>query len=166
VVAVPEGHRVEELELAVAEAHAGDAEPMRFWTEFVSELRLDDPEQPQPKPTLQGYITLTLPAPGGSVWLNVYRNMRLNEVGVTLSFTRNTAGEYTVRNHRRLERGQASAWRWRSDNRRGRKAEDQGLPARRPTGSAGGPQEGFRLAGRACEHLRQRTPAPRAIGLS
>jgi hypothetical protein len=97
VVAVPDGHRVEELEPAVVEAHAADAEPMRFWTEFVSELRLDDPEQPRPRPGLQGYITLTLPAPGGSVWLNVYRNMRLNEVGVTLSFTRNTAGEYAVR---------------------------------------------------------------------
>lgn len=41
----------------------------RFWTKFLSELVLHDPEQLIPKPPRQGYVKFYLPVPGGSVWL-------------------------------------------------------------------------------------------------
>lgn len=35
----------------------------RFWKEFIDNyLKLDDPEQPKPKPARLGYISLSLPA--------------------------------------------------------------------------------------------------------
>lgn len=100
VVHVPDGLSVQESENTIA---ASDADPersllqdeqQRFWTEFLSDFRLDDPDQPIPKPARQGYLAFTLPAPGGSSWLTVYRDMRHNEVGVFLSSSRNSAGEY------------------------------------------------------------------------
>jgi hypothetical protein len=97
VVAVPDGHRVEDVEAADTEVDADrnalGAAQVQFWSEFLAGLKLDDPEQPRPRPARQGYITVMLPAPGGSSWLNVFRDMRLNEVGVVLSSTRNSVGE-------------------------------------------------------------------------
>jgi hypothetical protein len=49
------------------------------------------------RPPRQGYITFTLPAPGGTSWLTVYRNMAKNEVGLFLSSSRDSPGEYARR---------------------------------------------------------------------
>ena len=68
----------------------------RFWAEFLDVLKLDDPEQQIPKPARQGYLAFMLPAPGGSSWLMVYRNMGRGEVGVFLSSSRNSAGDYAM----------------------------------------------------------------------
>jgi hypothetical protein len=68
-----------------------------FWREFLHILKLDDPEQQMPKPARQGYIVFTLPAPGGSSWLTVYRDIRRDEVGVFLSSSRGSAGEFAMR---------------------------------------------------------------------
>jgi hypothetical protein len=102
VVALPEGYMIDEPRDSSAEAEIdpersalSDAQ-QRFWTEFLANIKLDDPEQPMPKPARQGYITLSLPAPNGSSWLTVYRDMRQNEVGVFLSSSRNSAGEYAM----------------------------------------------------------------------
>jgi hypothetical protein len=65
----------------------------RFWAEFLSGLKLDDPEQAIPRPARQGYITFSLPAPGGSSWLTVYRNIPRSELGVYLSSTRDSVGD-------------------------------------------------------------------------
>ncbi|SAL07826.1 hypothetical protein AWB81_08326 [Caballeronia arationis] len=99
VVAVPEG-------LALEDGHDNDGdesidkdrlaltdEQQKFWKAFLDVLKLDDPEQPIPKPARQGYLGFMLPAPSGSSWLTVYRDLRQNEVGVFLSSHRNTAGE-------------------------------------------------------------------------
>lgn len=104
VIALPDGHIVQdEATTAAAEAEVdpetaalGDAR-QAFWTEFLNRLRLDDPEQQVGRAPRQGYITFTLPAPGGVCWLTVYRNMAKNEVGLFLSSQRDSAGEYARR---------------------------------------------------------------------
>lgn len=64
-----------------------------FWSEFLGGLELDDPEQMLPSPSLGGHIVFKLGAPGGSSWITVYRDVRYNAVGVTLSSNVNSPGE-------------------------------------------------------------------------
>lgn len=68
-----------------------------FWTEFLQGLQLDDPEQPVARAAKQGYVTFPLPVPSGNCWLTVYRDVRHSEVGLFLSFSRDTLGEEAVR---------------------------------------------------------------------
>jgi hypothetical protein len=104
VVSVPEGHHVVEGEHtgpnvateADPDQDAMNSERLKFWTEFLQHLRIDDPEQPMPKPGRQGYITLPLPAPNGSSWLTVYREKAKHSLGVFLSSNRNSAGEFAM----------------------------------------------------------------------
>jgi hypothetical protein len=102
VIETPRGYSVGE---AQENTSTGEIDPDRraladeqqhFWQEFMQGLRLADPEQPIPKPARQGYLAFSLPAPGGSSWLTAYRDLHRNEVGVFLSSTRNTAGEYAM----------------------------------------------------------------------
>lgn len=65
----------------------------KFWAEFLSELHLDDPEQPVPKPSKQGYLAFMLPAPSGSSWITVWRELATGEVGLTLGWARGYLGE-------------------------------------------------------------------------
>lgn len=102
VVAVPDGFTVEAPQGAVGELDI-DADRValsdtqqKFWASFLPKLQLDDPEQAIPRPPRQGYFTLSLPSPGGSAWLTVYRDARLNEVGVFLSSLRAGPGEYAM----------------------------------------------------------------------
>ncbi|HZZ61611.1 MAG TPA: hypothetical protein VFE63_10595 [Roseiarcus sp.] len=46
------------------------------------------------RPARAGYVVFMLPAPSGSSWLTVYRNMKRGEVGVYLSSHGDTAGDY------------------------------------------------------------------------
>jgi hypothetical protein len=103
VVAIPDGFAVVDpdqgAELEGATAHTADPnrartgdEALQFWEEFLTYLVLDDPEQPRPKPSRQGYIFLTMPAPSGSCWITLFRNLNLGQVGLTLSSNRDTAG--------------------------------------------------------------------------
>lgn len=99
VVAVPDGHAVEAERDAELTAEVdpqtvalGD-ERQAFWEGYLKHLRLDDREQPIPKAPRMGYMALTLPAPGGTSWLTVYRDVRNSEVGVFLSSHRDTPGE-------------------------------------------------------------------------
>ena len=102
VVATPEGYSlvdVQDMQASVdsdPDRSALSNEQQGFWKEFLAQLKLDDPEQPIPKPARQGYLAFTLPAPGGSSWLTVYRDLHRNEVGVFLSSSRNSAGEYAM----------------------------------------------------------------------
>jgi hypothetical protein len=103
VVAVPEGFVVDEQAQVAREREAdpetvalGDAR-QEFWTQFLKHLRLDDTEQAVPRAPRQGHIEFTLPAPGGTSWLTVYRDMKNNEVGVFLSGNRDSAGEHAIR---------------------------------------------------------------------
>lgn len=103
VVALPDGYGLRADEdagsdtpQADAEAIAFSAERQAFWREFLDGLHLSDPDQPIPPPYKLGYITFILPAPGGSAWLTVYRMVRSNEMGVSLSSDRSSVGERAV----------------------------------------------------------------------
>ena len=101
VVAVPDGYAVDEAEdpMGVAEIDPertalGD-QSQRFWTEFLDNyLKLDDPEQPKPKPARLGYISFPLPA--RTSWLTVYRGLNPARVGIFLSCRQNTPGAYAM----------------------------------------------------------------------
>jgi hypothetical protein len=104
VLALPEGYGLENAN----SGDAGDAEAdpdraaltdaqQKFWGEFLKVLKLDDPEQPVPKPARQGFLGFSMPAPQGSSWLTVYRDLQKKEVGVFLSAHRNTPGDYAMR---------------------------------------------------------------------
>jgi hypothetical protein len=103
VVAAPDGYIVLDADVedptSVAEidperAALGD-QSQRFWAEFLNNyLKLDDPEQPIPKPARLGYISFPLPAP--TSWLTVYRSLSPSRVGVFLSWWRDTAGAYAI----------------------------------------------------------------------
>ena len=102
VVQVPDGHALQESPDTIMEAES-DPEHLalldarqRFWSEFLADLKLDDPEQSKPRPSRQGFLAFSLPAPSGSSWLTVFRAMRRDEVGVMLSSSRNSAGEFAM----------------------------------------------------------------------
>lgn len=78
------------------ERTSGEIDRLRFWSKVLVGLQLDDPEQVIPKPGNNGYVSFMLPAPRGSSWLTVYREVRTNETGVFLSSSRASAGEYAM----------------------------------------------------------------------
>lgn len=101
VVAVPVGHALEEPDEALSddrERSALSTEQQRFWAEFLNGLKLDDPEQSIPKPAKLGYLSFMLPAPQGSCWLTVWRDVSRGQVGITLSWSRGYAGEAAALN--------------------------------------------------------------------
>lgn len=107
VVAMPDGFVVEESEVAndgndaarveTPERKAGrerrNAIRKAFWTDFLDGFALDDPAQDFPPASLGGHIVFKFGAPGGSSWLTVYRDMRGNKVGLSLSGNANSIGE-------------------------------------------------------------------------
>jgi hypothetical protein len=98
VVQVPEGMQLNEPDAEGEEALDDlTRDRLAFWREFVAGLDLDDPEQPTPKPGRQGYVSFMLPAPLGSCWITVFRNLNEGRVGLFLSYTRGTIGERAVR---------------------------------------------------------------------
>jgi hypothetical protein len=103
VVAAPDGMRVLDgaSETEAVESEPEDLERKLFWTEFISGLSLDDPEQRMANATNTGAIYFPLPAPGGTAWLTVFRMVARWEVGLFLSYTRGSDGEQIV--HRILE---------------------------------------------------------------
>lgn len=101
VISVPEGYALEETEDAdVAQRNTANAalndERYQFWSEFLPYVHLDDPEQIVPRANRLGYLSFMLPAPSGSSWLTVYRDKARNRVGIFLSASRNSAGEYAM----------------------------------------------------------------------
>lgn len=104
VVATPDGYAVQTADEAATEreidpetAALGDTR-QQFWKEFLDllETRLDDREQPFPRPPRQGYVSFMLPAPSGQCWLTVYREMKTNEVGLSLSSQRGGPGDFAM----------------------------------------------------------------------
>lgn len=106
VVAVPDGLMVEEPDDGDDYGPGVPASPERlaarakrrevrhqFWSDFLDGLRLDDPEQMLPSPSMGGHIVFKFGAPGGSSWLTVYRDARYNAVGLALSSNLNSPGE-------------------------------------------------------------------------
>lgn len=101
VVSVPEGFALAEaLDDAITsrpvDENLTSAERQQFWSAFLPHVNLDDPEQVVPKAGRLGYLSFMLPAPAGSSWLTVYREKNRNKVGIFLSSSRNSAGEYAA----------------------------------------------------------------------
>ncbi len=63
-----------------------------FWTEFISQLKLDDESQPMPNVTRQGNIFLRTPGKG-SAWITVYFFQKEKHVGVYLMCAKGTVGD-------------------------------------------------------------------------
>lgn len=103
VLALPEGYFLDEPGQAPAngeldpERTAAAGECQRFWAEFLGGLRLDDPEQPKPKPASISAIDFILPAPNTTSFLHVYYSKRVGELGVYLGYSVNSPGEYAMR---------------------------------------------------------------------
>ena len=95
VVAAPEGMVVVDEE-GDGDGELGELERKPFWLEFLRGLSLDDPDQRMANPTNQGAIYFPLPAPGGTVWLTVFRVIAKWEVGLFLSYTRGSEGDRIV----------------------------------------------------------------------
>lgn len=94
VVSVPEGQVVLD-DSEATDAAEEDRDPLsriNFWTEFVRGLHLDDPEQSKPRAGRQGYVTTAMPVTDGTCWLVSYRSEPRCEVGVYLSFQRDSSG--------------------------------------------------------------------------
>lgn len=98
VIAVPDGHSIEEeSEHDVdPDRQSLSTEQQIFWKEFLSGLNLDDPEQPIPRAAKLGYLSFMLPAPQGSCWINVWRDITRGRVGLTLSYSTGYVGEDAV----------------------------------------------------------------------
>ena len=92
-VAFKDSEDSESSDGANAERLALGDQQQAFWSDFLAGLDIDDREQPIPNAARSGYLSFSLPAPAGSCWLTVYRDMRKSEVGVMLSSHRNSAGE-------------------------------------------------------------------------
>lgn len=59
-----------------------------FWSEFVSQLVLDDVDQPMAKPNKRGAIFFPLPPSGGKAWITVYFLQSKRSVGVFFTLMR------------------------------------------------------------------------------
>ena len=108
VVEVPDGMRVdgasagEDASNEVERQYLTDemADPtsrIRFWKDFVSGLRLDDPEVSLPKPGRNGFIWLSPPFKIPSTWITIYRMEVRNEVGVYFTFEADSTGQNLVK---------------------------------------------------------------------
>lgn len=94
VIAIPEGHMVVEDEIDTTEqVDPMTADRLAFWTDFVAGLTFSDPDQPVPKPSKQGYISIMLPAPSGSSWILAFRDVTKGQVGIYVNATRNSVAD-------------------------------------------------------------------------
>lgn len=100
VIELPDGLRLEDETRAEdqidPDTRALGDDRAQFWREFLAVLDLDDPDQPLPRAPRQGFIAFVLPAPSGSAWINVYRNITKGNVGLHLAYMRDTIGAQAV----------------------------------------------------------------------
>lgn len=100
VVGVPEGYvLVDEddvAEIAPVDDDGYKQGRVEFWTDFLRYLHIDDPEQARPKPARRGFIEASFPAPRGSSWLTIFCDQKSSSLGVQLSSSRNSAGEFAM----------------------------------------------------------------------
>lgn len=94
VITVPDGQQVLDDE-ATAAATDEEHDPLSrisFWTDYARDFHFDDPQQPLPRPSRQGWLNVMMPVPSGNSWITVYRNEAKCKVGLYLSYTRETIG--------------------------------------------------------------------------
>jgi hypothetical protein len=75
-----------------------------FWSEFLNELKLDDPSQAMPNPG-KGQNIYFYPVPGAPFWVSAYLSPSNNTIGVYLRFQK---GEYANDIYKYLEEDRES----------------------------------------------------------
>jgi hypothetical protein len=68
-----------------------------FMNELVAGLVLDDPDQPTPRVSPKGWLSLYMPAPASSCWISVLDKRSVQKVGVRLTSNIGTLGEAAIR---------------------------------------------------------------------
>jgi hypothetical protein len=64
-----------------------------FWTEFLDDLKLDDPSQPFARPTKTENIYFAMPPSSSTAWVSAYFSRTKGRVGVYLRFTKGAFAE-------------------------------------------------------------------------
>ena len=97
VIRLPDGAYIEDEETQVAE---GDAELSEsalfyrsFWSEFLSELQLDDASQQFANPTKSENIYFKVPPAFSTSWISAYFSKSTNTVGVYLRTSKKEVGD-------------------------------------------------------------------------
>ncbi len=90
-----------------------------FWTEFLTELKLDDVSQPLPNPTTIGRVFI-IPSAWDQSWITLFFSKAKNEVGLFLTFYK---GDFADRAYASLREEQSQIDRelnlpaeWRNDD--------------------------------------------------
>lgn len=101
VVQVPSGFAVLNADSADPEADerqtSDDVSRRDFMRDLVDGLTLDDPDQPTPRVSPKGWLSLYMPAPASSCWISVLDKRGTRQVGVRLTSNAGTIGEAAIR---------------------------------------------------------------------
>lgn len=97
VIELPEGLAVAADDDERSDVDSTPTELETFWAEFLSSLKLDDPDQPIPRPANRGNLTFSLPIPGSSGWLTVFRLAAKSHLGLFYGYRIGTIGEEDAR---------------------------------------------------------------------
>lgn len=65
-----------------------------FWSDLVSDLQLDDPDQPMANPVAKGNIFFALPPSFATAWITLYFSKASSEVGCFARLARNEDGVF------------------------------------------------------------------------
>lgn len=99
VVAVPEAFIVRDQQESEGVEWRDDASTQRraeFMREVIAPPLMLDPEQPTPKVSPKGWLSIYLPAPASSCWISVLLKDDGRRVGVRLTSNVNTIGEAAI----------------------------------------------------------------------
>ena len=96
VIRLPDGAYIEEeqkIEDGSSELSESAKFYLDFWTEFLSELQLDDASQPMANPTKYENIYFKMPPSWNASWTSAYFSRSKNTVGVYLRFSKKEVGD-------------------------------------------------------------------------
>lgn len=97
VVAVPDGYQIQSSTEEARREDPNDPateQRIQLLKDVLRELKLADPEQPEPKITPKGHLFLYMPAPKSTCWINV--SIRTAEVGIYVSASKGSVGDKAV----------------------------------------------------------------------
>ncbi|GAA0810829.1 hypothetical protein GCM10009111_02410 [Colwellia asteriadis] len=74
-----------------------------YWSQFLSELKLDDSAQPICNTSKQSSISMSLPPSGMIAWVTLYKDKKSDSIGVFIRFVNNDKGRYFYHELARLK---------------------------------------------------------------
>jgi Domain of unknown function (DUF4268) len=97
VIQLPDGAYIEDEETQIARNDTELSESAQFyrsfWSEFLSELRLDDASQQLANPTRSENIYFKMPPTSSAAWVSAYFSKTTNTVGVYLRTSKKEVGD-------------------------------------------------------------------------